>query len=172
VSWNGIAAPLYFARSDQLNVQVPYELEGVSEAGLIVTVNGQPSDPVAVPVAATRPGLFPRVWNQDGTVNSPDNPAATGSIIVIYATGQGVTSPPSQTGAFPVDFYAEPQAPTSLRIGNVEAELLFRGQAPGTSGVMQVNARVPMGLGPAAALPVVLSVGSGVTQAAVVLAVR
>jgi uncharacterized protein (TIGR03437 family) len=24
VTWNGIPAPLYFARADQLNVQVPY----------------------------------------------------------------------------------------------------------------------------------------------------
>src|SRR5262249_20890533 len=40
VTWNGIPAPLYYAREDQLNVQVPYELNGVSQATLSVTVNG------------------------------------------------------------------------------------------------------------------------------------
>ncbi len=172
VTWNGMPAPLYFARSDQLNVQAPYELEGSSEANVVVTVNGQSSDIVTIPVVATRPGLFPGIWNEDGTVNSPDNPAPAGSIVVLYATGQGITSPRSQTGAFPVDVYPEPQAPMSLRIGGIEAELVFRGQAPGTAGVMQVNARVPVGLGPAADLPVVLSVGSSESQAGVLLAVR
>jgi uncharacterized protein (TIGR03437 family) len=172
VSWNGVAAPFYFARSDQLNVQTPYELAGASEASLVVTVNGVASEPAVIPVAATHPGLFPRVWNQDGTVNSAENPAAAGSIIVLYATGQGVTTPASLSGAFPVEIYPEPAAPTLLRIGGVEAEILFRGQAPGTSGVMQVNARVPLGVAPAAAVPVVLLIGSGESQAGVVVAVR
>jgi uncharacterized protein (TIGR03437 family) len=172
VTWNGIPAAFYFSRSDQLNVQVPYELAGASEASLVVTVNGQASDPGVIPVAPTHPGLFPRVWNQDGTVNSPENPAAAGSIVVLYATGQGVTAPASPTGAFPVDVYPEPQAPTSLRIGGLEAELLFRGQAPGTSGVMQLNARLPQGLAPSNALPVILSLGSVDSQPGVVIAVR
>jgi uncharacterized protein (TIGR03437 family) len=172
VTWNGIPAAFYFARSDQLNVQAPYELAGVSEARLVVTVNSQSSEPVVIPVAPTHPGLFPRIWNQDGTVNSPDNPAAAGSLVVLYATGQGVTIPSSRTGAFPVDVYPEPQASTSLRIDGLEAELLFQGQAPGTSGVMQVNARLPAGLQPGAGIPVVLSVGAAVSQAGVVVAVR
>jgi uncharacterized protein (TIGR03437 family) len=172
VSWNGIPAAFYFARTDQLNVQAPYELVGASEAGLVVTVNGQASDSFAIPVAETHPGLFPRIWNEDGTINSPETPAAAGSIIVLYATGQGVTAPASLTGAFPVDVYPEPQAPSSLRIGGLDAELLFRGQAPGTSGVMQLNARLPAGLQPGVAIPVVLMVGSAESQEGVAVAVR
>jgi len=171
VTWNGVPAPLYYASSNQLNVQVPYELEGVSEASLVVTVNGQASDAVTIPVVPTRPGLFPRIWNEDGTVNSTDNPASAGSVIVLYATGQGVTSPRSPTGAFPIGVYPEPAATTLLRIGGFNAELLFRGQAPGTVGVLQINARAPVGLAPGV-VPVALSIGAGESQSGVALAVR
>jgi uncharacterized protein (TIGR03437 family) len=175
VAWNEIPAPLYFARSDQLNVGVPYELEGASEARLTVTVNGLPSDPVPIPVIATHPGLFPAVWNQDGTLNSPDNPAAVGSIVVLYATGQGVTIPASRTGSYPdpaTGIYPAPLAGTALRIGGLVAELLFAGQAPGTAGVMQVNARIPFGIEPGSPVPVTLQVGLSESQPGVFLYTR
>jgi uncharacterized protein (TIGR03437 family) len=118
----------------------------------------------------THPGLFPRVWNEDGTVNSTDNPARAGSIVVLYATGQGVTSPASVTGVIAVNTYPEPAASVTVRIGGREAVVLFRGQAPGTAGVMQINARVPEGV-PSMA-PVVVSVGTSESQAGVSVAVQ
>ena len=175
VAWNDIPAPLYFARSDQLNVGVPYELEGASEARLTVTVNSLASNPVAIPLAATHPGLFPAVWNEDGTLNSPDNPASVGSIVVLYATGQGATIPASRTGAYPdltTGIYPAPLAATTLRIGGLVAELLFAGQAPGTAGVMQVNARVPFGIVPGSTVPVVLQIGLAESQTGVFLYTR
>ena len=175
VAWNDIPAPLYFARADQLNVGVPYELEGVSEARLTVTVNGLASDPVAIPVVATHPGLFPAVWNEDGTLNSPDHPAPAGSIVVLYATGQGATIPASRTGAFPdptTGIYPTPLAGTTLRIGGLVAELLFAGQAPGTAGVMQVNARVPFGIVAGSTVPILLQVGLAESQSGVFLYTR
>jgi uncharacterized protein (TIGR03437 family) len=159
VTFNGVAAPLYFARADQLNVQAPYEVAGAAEVRVVVTVNGQSSDPVTIPLAPTHPGLFPRIWNEEGTVNSADTPAAPGSVVVLYATGQGVTVPASPTGAKPAEgLYPVPAGETTLRIGDEEAELLFRGQAPGTAGVMQINARVPVSP-PGGPIPVVLRIG-------------
>jgi uncharacterized protein (TIGR03437 family) len=172
VTWNGIAAPLFYAHADQLNVQVPYEIEGTADARLMVTVNGQASEATQVPINATRPGLFPRVWNEDGTINSPDNPARAGSVIVAYATGQGVTIPSSRTGAVATGTYPVPAAPVVLRVAGLEAEILFRGQAPGTVGVMQVNARIPDEIVPGPAVPLVLSVGAANTQAGVSIAIR
>ena len=173
VTWNGVAAPLYFAGAGQLNVQAPYELAGATEARMVVTVNNQASEPIAVPVAATHPGIFPRVWNQDGTVNSATNPAARGSIVILYATGQGVTSPGSPTGAYPRDgVFPAPAAETTLRIGGAGAELLFTGQAPFTAGLMQINARVPAGAIGAAEAAVTLRIGASETQLATMLYLR
>ena len=172
VTFNGVPAPLYFVRSDQLNVQVPYEVQGSAEASITVTVNGSSNDPLSVPVAATMPGLFPRIFHPDGSVNSAANAAPAGSVVILYATGQGPTNPPSVTGAYPAGgVYPEPVANTVLRIGGVEAELLFRGQAPGTAGVMQINARIPAGItGPA--VPVSLIIGGAASQSGVPIAVR
>jgi len=170
VRFNLSAAPLYFVRSDQLNVQVPYEMAGQTEAIITVNYDGVPTS-IRVPVVATHPGLFPRAFNQDGTLNSPDNPAVPGSIVVLFGTGQGVTTPPSLTGRFPGDSFPVPVAPTALRIGGRDAELLFQGQAPGTAGVIQFNARIPDGVS-GSAVPVVWTAGSAQSQPEVTIAVR
>lgn len=170
VTLNGMPAPLFYVHSEQLNIQTPYEVAGATDATLRVTVNGQSTE-MTFPVRATHPGVFPRVWNQEGSVNTPDNPARPGSVVVLYATGQGLTNPPSRTGSYPNDIVPEPLAATVLRIGGIEAEILFRGQAPGTTGVMQVNARVP-NAPTSGTMPVVLTVGEAASQPGVSIAVR
>ncbi|MFN0170400.1 MAG: kelch repeat-containing protein [Bryobacteraceae bacterium] len=172
VTMNGISAPLLFVRADQINAQVPYELQGAREATLVVTVDGASSPAVTVPVAATRPGLFPRAFHPDGSLNSPANPAARGSVVVVYATGQGVTSPPSRTGVTARDVFPAPAAAALLRIGGREAEILFIGQAPATAGVTQINARVPVELDPADTHPVLLTIGGVDSQPGIALSVR
>src|SRR5262249_10832553 len=102
VTWNGIPAPLYYAREDQLNVQVPYELSGASQATLSVTANGTANSLTNFPVATTAPGLAGVVFNADSTRNGPSNPAARGSVVVLFATGEGITVPAARTGALSI----------------------------------------------------------------------
>ncbi|MDX2178010.1 MAG: kelch repeat-containing protein, partial [Bryobacteraceae bacterium] len=166
-AWNGVASPLYFARADQLNVQVPYELAGQSSASLVVTVDGVAGAPMEIRVAPTAVGLFPGAWNQDGRRNSAAAPARAGEIVVMFATGQGVTVPASVTGAPPVNGFPEPAAPVSVTIGGMPAEVLFRGQAPGTAGVMQINARIPAGVAAGEAVAVTLTVGDSRGETAI-----
>jgi uncharacterized protein (TIGR03437 family) len=170
VTWNGIAAPLYFVRQDQLNVQVPYEVAGSGTTRLSVNYNGRSSIEKNVILTATRAGLYPGVWNQDGTINSPANPANPASVVVLFATGQGVTAPASITGAAALGPYADPIAPVMVEIGNRAADVLFRGQAPSTTGVIQINARVPVGLN--GVHPVKLSLGDAQSQPGVTIAIR
>lgn len=157
VTFNGVAAPLFFAREDQVNVQVPYEIAGSAEAQAVVTVNGVASAGTMVPVRATHPGLFPRAFHADGRPVSAEAPAAPGDIVILFATGQGVTSPASATGVLASTAFPDPVAPVTLKIAGRAAELLFCGQAPGTAGVMQINVRVPSGVGGEA--EVVLAIG-------------
>jgi len=172
VSFNGIAAPLFYANATQINAQVPYELAGMAEAQLTVTVNGQSSGALPFMIQPTKPGLFPGIWNQNGSRNSPENPARAGEIVILFATGQGVTSPVSVSGKRAEGSYPEPIAESRLLVDGQPAEILFRGQAPGTAGVMQINARIPASISTGATVPVVLEIGSASSQGGVVVTVR
>ena len=111
-------------------------------------------------------GLFGR---SDGSVNSAGNPAASGSVIALFATGYGQTSPPGVTGKAAQTPYATPLMPVSLTIADVPADLLYQAEAPGFVGLLQVNARVPaIGTGRPRSVPIILKIGdqpslSGVT---------
>lgn len=158
VTVNGIPAPLLYVQSTQVNAQLPYEAAGQAEARVRVTVNGTAGAEEIVPLTATVPGLFAGAWNQDGSRNSTANPAARGSIVVLYATGQGVTIPASGTGREAREPFAEPAAAVEVSVSGRPAQVLFRGQAPGTAGVMQLNVRLPDGVSEGE-VPVVLRVG-------------
>ena len=55
-SFNGLPATISFSSATQINLLVPAALASLSSAQLSVTVNGQTSLPVTVPVAAFEPG--------------------------------------------------------------------------------------------------------------------
>jgi hypothetical protein len=102
VTFDGVAAPLLYVSAGQINAVVPYALNNKTTTNVQVSVNGIASSIRAFQVAPSAPGIFTvdasgsgqaAVINQDGTVNGPLNPAAPGSIIAIYATGEGQTTP-------------------------------------------------------------------------------
>jgi uncharacterized protein (TIGR03437 family) len=121
VSFNGIPAPVLYTSDIQINVQVPYEIAGmtevamqvspVSESYTLAVIARQPSVFLSAS-AFTQPvfdsaacngqnfsGLQPLALNADGTQNSCDNPAAPGSTVTIFLNGLGLTTPAPSTGA-------------------------------------------------------------------------
>ncbi len=112
------------------------------------------------------------IVNEDGTINSDQNPAAPGSIVVMYATGQGQTSPAGVTGQGAQSPYPQPSLPVLLTIAGITANLPFAGDAPGYVGLMQINAQVPTGFVPPGDLPVVLWIGMEQSPANVTIAVQ
>jgi uncharacterized protein (TIGR03437 family) len=146
VTFNGVRAPLYFASAAQINAQVPYEVAGSSGADVVVrTAQGQ-SSALRAAITATSPDLFNGVLNQDGTLNTPANPARSGQVVVLFASGTGITAPPSASGAVATAPFATPAATVRLLIGGREARLLFAAAAPGTAGLTQINAVIPEGV--------------------------
>jgi uncharacterized protein (TIGR03437 family) len=111
------------------------------------------------------------VVNQDGTVNSATNPAARGTVIAIYATGEGQTSPAGVTGGVTHSPNSTVQ-PVSVTIGAVAATVQYAGSAPGeVGGLLQVNVVVPQTVSPGGQ-PVVLKIGCGSSQAGVTISVK
>lgn len=152
VFFDGIPAPLLYVQSLQINAQAPWELAGKTTTQVHVEYNGASTNTASVPVAPAAPAIFRLFYssqgaivNQDGTVNSAANPAAPGTVIAIFGTGGGLTSPLSVTGGFaPLQSLALLTQPVSVRIGGINADVVYAGDTPTlVSGVFQINARVP-----------------------------
>jgi uncharacterized protein (TIGR03437 family) len=97
VTFDGIAAPLYFVYGGLINLQVPFEVAGKTSTNVVVNFFGSLSAPVAVSVVNEQPAFFTLtaegkdsyVGNQDASQNSQTNPAPRGSYVSAYGTGIG-----------------------------------------------------------------------------------
>ena len=70
--------------------------------------------------------------NQDGTVNGPTNAAARGSVVLLYATGEGATAPAVPNGTITAGrFFPGPILPVTLAIGNQPARVIYAATVPG-----------------------------------------
>jgi uncharacterized protein (TIGR03437 family) len=165
VLFNGTPAPILYTWATQVSAVVPFATSGTN-VQVFVQYQGQTSPPVTVPLAPTAPGLFTinasgqgqaAAVNQDGTLNSASKPAPAGSVISLFATGTGQTSP---------------ALPITAMIGGKPATVQSTGGATGgTVGVTQINVTVPSGVPASAAVPVSVQVGGVVSQTGVVIAV-
>lgn len=167
VTIGGIAAPLLFAGSQQINVQIPFGLAGQASAPVVVTNTSTSAQtaPVNVSLASSAPGIFTvpingvsqgAILNQDNSFNTPANPARKGDVVQIFATGQGlVSNQPADGASAPT---TGPNSITSLTpivlIGNQAAVVQFSGLAPGFVGLWQVNANVPAATASGSAIPI------------------
>jgi uncharacterized protein (TIGR03437 family) len=191
VFFNGIAAPLLYVSETQINTIVPYALAEGSSVEVQVEYNAALSNVVTVPLLPARPGVFTldgsgfgqgAILNEDGSINSPANPAQRGSVITIYATGEGLTEPVAAVGLVFSDVPLRPRLPVSVWFDlgpgrgyfSLEAQVLYAGGSPGSvNGLLQVNARVAQDAETGDEVPFILSVGSHATDCcAVTVALR
>jgi trimeric autotransporter adhesin len=179
VLFNGFPGPVLYSRDTQVGALVPYALTS-SAVQIVAQRADATSTPLPATLAATAPGIFtadgsgtgPAVaTNQDGSANTPANPAAVGSLISLYATGEGQTTPAGVDGKLGAAPLPKPLAQVTATIGGVPAEVKYAGGASGIiAGVMQVNLTVPAGL--SGTVPVVIAVGGVSSQSGVTVSVR
>jgi len=180
VLFDGVPAPLISLGAGQVTAMAPYGVAGSSRTELVVVNNGTVVAALTIPVADSATALFTAdgsgsgpgaILNEDGSLNS-SNPAATGSVVALYATGAGQTDPTGVDGLLAVEALPQPLLPVSATIDGKAAQVLYAGAAPGlVSGIVQVNIRVPDGIR-SGAVPVVLQVGDGISQPGVTLSVQ
>ena len=179
VLFDGVPAPLFFVRSDQINAQAPYSLDGKSEVRVQVMFQDLPSEEETFPVGESAPGIFSLPSNpsraiavhSDGSLNSFDNPARVGDVVVVFATGEGQTKPRGVDGQLSRAPFARPRLPVSLTIGGRDAKVTFAGSAPDFAGLLQLNAIIPAesngdGAG------VILTVGGAASPPGLTISVR
>ncbi|GEM_PF-218510 len=182
VSFDGTAATLLSVTSTQLTAIVPFNIAGQTSTVLTITANGQKAPALTLPVAAAMPGVFTMnqagngpaaVINQDGSINSPSNPAPRGTVVSIYMTGTGQTNPAGVNGAAVSSPLPQVIASVTATIGGAAAQVVYAGGSPGLyAAVTQVNAVIGAGATTGGAVPVVVTVGGVSSQGAVTIAVK
>ncbi len=167
VLFDGVPAAILSAKSDQIVALVPYAVTGKTSVKMNVEYQGQRSAPVTLDVAETAPAIFTDqplgkgtafIQNQDGSRNSAANPAAKGSVITFFVTGEGRPQTLGIDGRPAAAPFAQPFLPVVTGVNNAGIETLYAGAAPGLTGIMQVNALLPTDL-PAGGLPLVVRIG-------------
>ncbi|MFN0164838.1 MAG: cytochrome P460 family protein [Bryobacteraceae bacterium] len=181
VTFAGMPAAVLYVSPRQVNVQVPWSIlefgQTTRTAPMVVTRAGTASTPMDVAIGRSSPAIFTRsamgtgqaiaLNASDGTVAQPSGagarPARIGSVISIYATGQGPVSPTLPTGRATLDVNRRNIIRPEVLIGGRTAQVLYAGLAPNVPGINQINAVVPAGVTAGGAVPLQIRSG-GVTS--------
>jgi len=187
VMFNGSPAPLYFVSPGQVNFLVPMSAptSGTADVEIVQSSTGQVLGAASVPMNIVSPAIFcgasggcienggfyqAAVLNADYSVNSATNPAARGSVISIFCTGQGaLNNAPADGDAAPgpPNFATTPQTPRvaigSNFVDSVPTQpgdptngkwVTYSGLAPGFAGLWQINVQIPMATVPGSQVPI------------------
>jgi uncharacterized protein (TIGR03437 family) len=170
VTFNGTLAPLQGVAPGGafpfITAQVPFEVQ-IGTAQVVVTINGQSSQPAATPIVAAAPGIFTdpatgqgnailvyTAGNGTATVAAPVNaglgfataPIPRGTNAFFYATGLGALNPPIADGAGGIDGTThEAVLMPVITIGGVPVTQIAYYGPSGYPEVYQINITVPEG---------------------------
>jgi uncharacterized protein (TIGR03437 family) len=146
VTFGGLPAILLYVSSNQINLAVPLVPFAQPSAAMQVTVNGVSGQQRQIPFCCSgSPHLFlnaqatynltanpneffvPLTLNEDGSMNSPSNPAQQGSIVSVFVNG---LAPNPEVTSGPVQLYAtggwtvENVAPATPFVYRVDVKVL------------------------------------------------
>lgn len=180
VLFNGIPAPVLFAEFNQIQAVVPYGVAGSEELKLELEQRGEILTSLQLPASDVMPGLFTEdgsgtgqaaLLNEDDSPNSPLNPAARGSIVMLFATGSGDTDPPASDD----NLHNQPSAPrlpVLVRIGGIPAEVISANASRQLSAITHIRCRIPDGIDPGISVPIEIEIGNRISQAGVTISVN
>jgi minor extracellular serine protease Vpr len=163
---------IVFVSPGQVNVQVPWELQGQPSVQIKVSLGDSSGVVYTMPLGTYSPALFEipsggqkvaAALDEGNNIVTPSNPVARGHIVQLFANGLGpVTNQPPSGGPAPSNPLATTTASPVVSIGGANAQVQFSGMTPGNAALYQVNAVVPntsVGL-----QPITISIGGVVSQ--------
>jgi endo-1,4-beta-xylanase len=173
VTVNGTPAPLYYVSPGQVDFQIPYAI-APGPALVQVISNGVAGGSAVITVQQAAPSIL--TWtdsagntraiatNQDYSLNSSTNCAASGSYVTVWMMGSGPLNNPIASGAAaPTSTLSQETLTTTGTIGGTSENAIFAGMAPGFVGLMQVSLPVPPASGDQ---PVQVEVGTFASNSA------
>ena len=151
----GISLPghLTYISPTQVNVHVPWELQGQSSAKMKVSIWYSNGNVVNVPLVSYAPAIFP-VGTSSAAQHFPSyqlisstSPATAGESIILYANGLGpVNNQPASGGPASATNLSTTTTTPIVTIGGKQANVQWSGLTPGLAGLYQINLQVPSGL--------------------------
>ena len=166
-----VPAHLIYVSRSQVNVQVPWELQGQTSAQVKVTIDRSYGNVVTIPLSDYAPAFFEATPGMVAALDAGNrvvgltNPAGRGQAIQLFANGLGpVTNQPTSGDPAPSSPLAQTKSPATLTIGGQQASVTFSGLAPGFAGLFQINAVVPAGLTPGTQ-PIRVTIGGQTSKA-------
>lgn len=175
---NGVPVPMLFVSGQQINAQMPYQVDG--NVTMILRTPGGVSDNFNLTVLPAAPSIFRSGSNgvetqlptviraRNNEVVTVSNPIHREDTITLYLNGMGNTTPAVEAG-FPggADPIAAPVIPPAVSLGGVPLSVEFAGLAPGQVGIYQINARVPRSVPTGFEIPLSVSQGGQGTSVTV-----
>ena len=146
---------LHFVSDGQVNVQVPWELQGLNSALTKISIGDTSSAVYTVPLSDYAPAFFEYTEPSSGRqfiaaldenyrLIGSGNPARPGRTVQLYANGLGpVDNQPPSGEVTPAQPLAQTRVNPSVTIGGRAAAVQFCGLAPYNVGLYQINVGVP-----------------------------
>ena len=149
---NQVPADMYYVSPNQVNVLIPTSLRS-GPVTIQLENYGAAGPPISIPLGNAAPAFFQTdpttviATHGNGPLVTKDAPAKPGEVVVLYATGLGVTSPPAIPNQIP--FAIAPIAD----IGHFQVflngtpvngkSIQYAGVTPGFAGLFQINLLLP-----------------------------
>jgi uncharacterized protein (TIGR03437 family) len=184
VYFDNVAAPMISSFNQQVSAVTPYEVSGPTTQ-VQVEYAGLRSEPVAIPVTTSAPGIFCIAGGsgQAAMTNVHAHPpfaheniggsAPPGGYVSFFVTGEGETAGPWADGLLPVaPLFPLPAAPVSVEIGGIPSTCSGNWAGLIYPGVTEVRACIPAGAPTGDAVPVEVSVGGVSAQTGVTISIR
>jgi len=141
VSVNGVAAPLYFVSSTQINAQIPYSVP-VSTVATVAVTFGTNTVSATIPISTASPGIF-----IDPSTKAPAGypTASRGQTIALFVTGAGALMPNVSTGTTPTGSAVPvPTQSVIVSLGNISTTTFaYLGVPVWAIGLIQINFKIP-----------------------------
>jgi len=178
---NGAAAPLYYVSRQQINFQMPYDLQAGQSTTVQVVSNNVSGNIRSVQITSAAPrilvwpsnvaqGWYGIIVNSDGSVSLPttagvqafrSRPSKPLETITIYCIGLGQTNPGAVSGAPATAVPLEQVSGISVSVGSLPAVAAitpaFAGLTPTAVGLYQVNVTLPNNVPIGGSVPISLN---------------
>ena len=165
VLFDGVPGEIVYSSPTQITAIVPAEAGARTSSQIMAQWGAGPVMQANVPVAVTSPGLFTRdgsgagqvvAFNEDGTANSPQNPAQRGSGVTLHVTG--ITA-----GASPITVRIDGQ-PVPVSSWPVARQSV--------AGIVPIHFQVPAGVMPGSGVAIYVGAGDQISPADAQIAIQ